>query len=463
MIPVVLSGGSGTRLWPVSRAKFPKQFCNLFEDSLQNMTLKRLAAVGTPMLITSISLRDLTLKKLKDSGFAGTEVIFEPYGKNTAPAIAVLCKWMELKGRASEVVGVFPADHLVEKQEEFLQALKLAELCASDNKIVTLGLKPTHPETGYGYIQTQKTPAKHGQKLAAFEVIKFHEKPNFDTAKDFLAQGSFWWNAGIFIFPVSMMIGLFKKYQPQIWEALSDLKSDLSNLSAIYERMPNISIDYAIMEKLSGAELQCVPCNPGWSDVGSWDAVADVYEKSGRNLQSTIEVDSKNNFVIPHNGKKYAFVGADDLVVVDTTDAVLIAKKGATQEVKTVVDRLKSEKSKLITEHTFEERPWGRFDILRDTDYFKSKIIGVAPGAQISYQSHAKREEHWIIVKGAGEVVLNDKVIPVKYGTYINIPLGAKHRIRNTGSVELQFVEVQLGSYFGEDDIVRYQDDYKRE
>jgi mannose-1-phosphate guanylyltransferase/mannose-6-phosphate isomerase len=462
MIPVILSGGSGTRLWPVSRAKYPKQFCELFEDSLQNLTLRRVSALGAPMIITSIVLRDLTLKKLKDSGFSGAPVIFEPFGRNTAPAIAVLCRWMELQNKANEIVGVFPADHLVEKEDAFLSALKLAELCAAEGKVVTLGLKPTHPETGYGYIQTQKTPIKHGEKHTAFEVIRFHEKPNLESAKNFLSAGSYWWNAGIFVFPVPLMIALFQKYQPQIWGAVKELKADLSNIAAIYEQMPNISIDYAIMEKLTGAELQCVPCNPGWSDVGSWDAVADVYEKSGREKTAVVEVDSKNNFVLPHNGKRYSFVGVDDVVVVDTADALLIAKKGSTQEVKTVVDRLKNEKSQLIQEHTFEERPWGRFDILRDSSYYKSKVIGVAAGAQISYQSHAKREEHWIIVKGVGEVVLNDEVIPVKYGSYVKIPLGAKHRIRNTGTEELQFIEVQLGQYFGEDDITRYQDDYKR-
>lgn len=462
MIPVILSGGSGTRLWPVSRAKYPKQFCELFEDSLQNLTLRRVSALGEPMVITSLALRDLTLKKLKDSGFSNAPVIFEPFGRNTAPAIAVLCRWMELQKKNQEIVAVFPADHLIEKEAEFLSALKLAEQCAQEGKVVTLGLKPTHPETGYGYIQTQKTPIKHGQKLTAFEVMRFHEKPNTQTAQQFLSAGHYWWNAGIFIFPVQMMIDLFKKYQPQIWEALKDFKADGSNLPAIYEQMPNISIDYAIMEKLSGAELQCVPCNPGWSDVGSWDAVAEVYEKSGREKTPAVEVDSKNNFVLPHNGKRYAFVGVDDMVVVDTNDALLIAKKTHTQDVKTVVDRLKTEKSKLTQEHTFEERPWGRFDILRDTSYFKSKVIGVATGSQISYQSHAKREEHWIIVKGQGEVILNEDTIPVRYGSYVKIPLGAKHRIRNTGTEELQFIEVQLGQYFGEDDIVRYQDDYKR-
>lgn len=466
MIPVILSGGSGTRLWPVSRSKYPKQFNELFDEPLQNSTLKRLGRFGKPMIITSQILRDFTEKKAKESGFPALEVIYEPFGRNTAPAIAILCKALELKGMSNEVVGIFPADHLIVNEEEFASAIELAATAAAKSRIVTLGLKPSRPETGYGYIQTKTKPINFNKKLSSFEVVKFHEKPNEETAKEFLRQGSFYWNAGIFVFPVSFMIEQLKKYQPQIWAGVDKLKADYSNIKEIYSELPSISIDYAIIEKLSGEELLCVPCDPGWSDVGSWDAVADVYEQSGRSRGNPIEVDSKNNFILPHNGKQYAIVGADDLIVVDTQDALLISKRGHTQDVKTVVDRLKSDVSpsvkKLVDEHTFEERPWGRFDILKDFPHFKSKIISVNPGAQISYQSHTKREEHWIVVKGSGIVVLNEKDIPVKRGTYVFIPLEAKHRIRNTGAEPLEFVEVQLGSYFGEDDIVRYQDDYKR-
>lgn len=462
MIPVVLSGGSGTRLWPVSRARYPKQFCNLFEDSLQNLTLKRLSHFGNPKIVTSKDLKDFTIKKANEGGFKGIEVISEPMGKNTAPAIALLCKVMELRHQEKEVVGIFPADHLVQKTDVFSQALELAEVCAREGRIVTLGLKPTEPATGYGYIQTEKQPFNYQKQMNSYRVSKFHEKPNLQLAKEFLKDGSYYWNAGIFVFQIQKMIELFEKLQPQIWDSLSGLLPDLSNLPAIYAQMPSISIDYAIMEHLSNEELLCVPCNPDWSDVGSWDAVSQVYHDSGKNIAATTEVDSKNNFVLPHREKHYAFVGVEDLIVVDTEDALMIAKKGQTQNVKTVVDRLKSRNSKLIQEHTFEERPWGRFEILRDEAHFKSKVIRVDAGQQISYQSHAKREEHWVMVKGNGEVVLNDQVIPMSVGSYVKIPLGAKHRIRNTSTAPLEFIEVQIGSYFGEDDIVRYQDDYNR-
>lgn len=461
MIPVVLSGGSGTRLWPISRAKYPKQFCHLFPQSLQSQTLQRLRGFGVPMIVTSRQLMDLTVKNLRDLGLMESQVLYEPVGKNTAPAIALLCRVLQMQKRDHEVVGIFPADHLVERTEEFHEAIRLAEKCAHSGKVATLGLKPTYPETGYGYIQTEKESQGHLGSLAAFAVVQFHEKPSREVAQSFLQQGSYWWNAGIFVFQAKKMIEHFQRFQPQIWQILSSLKNDLSNLREVYEQLPSISIDYGILERLSTSDLACVPCNPGWSDVGSWDAVAQVYER-GSAQQNWIEVDSKNNFAMSEGNKRSVFVGVDDLIVVDTQDAMLITKRGHTQDVKLAVEKLKAEKSRLTEEHTFEERPWGRFDILRDTDRYKSKVISVSPSSQISYQSHAKREEHWIVVGGAGEVVLNDDVIPVKYGSYIKIPQGAKHRIRNTGVSELEFIEVQLGSYFGEDDIIRYADDYRR-
>lgn len=462
MIPVILSGGSGTRLWPVSRSKYPKQFCPLFEDSLQNLTLKRLGRFGKPMIVTSKALRDFTLKKAEEAGFSQIDVIFEPIGKNTAPAIALLCRVLELKKMEQEVVGVFPADHLVQKEEVFSEAIELGIACAFENKVVTLGLKPTEPATGYGYIQVEKQPFNFKKQMNSYRVRKFHEKPNLEIAKEFLKDGSYFWNAGIFIFKVSKMIELFVKFQPQIWDSLKELKADFSNIQTVYEKMPSISIDYAIMENLSESELLCVPCDPHWSDVGSWDAVSDVYHRNGQHPAKLTEVDSKNNFVLPYKNKHYAFVGVENLIVVDTDDALMISEKGASQDVKIVVDRLKKNNPQLIEQHTFEERPWGRFEILRDEVHFKSKVIRVDAGQQLSLQSHTRREEHWVVVKGTGEVVVNEEVIPVAAGSYVKIPLGAKHRMRNNSKESLEFIEVQLGSYFGEDDITRYQDDYNR-
>lgn len=462
MIPVILSGGSGTRLWPVSREKYPKQFCELFEESLQTMTLRRLSQWGAPWIITGIQLQDFTEKKAREAGVKPELVVFEPEAKNTAPAVALACRIAEIKGLQSQVMGVFPADHLIERVENFRDALELGIEGASKGKVVTIGLKPTSPETGYGYIQTQTSPYAYNSKLSSFEVVRFHEKPTHDVAVKFLQEGSFFWNAGIFIFTVEKMIQLFKNYQPAIWTTVSQLKSDASNIKDVYKQLPSISVDYAILEKLTTKDLLCVPCNPMWSDVGSWDAVAGVYEKTGKSKIKTFDLDSKNNFILPLRDKTYATVGIDDTIVIDTEDALLLVKRGHSQDVKTIVERIKREKPNLAKGHVFEERPWGKFEVLRDETHYKSKIITVNPGGQLSYQSHNKREEHWVVVKGSGEVILDDKVVPVKMGSYIKIPLAARHRVRNTGGEPLQFIEVQLGTYFGEDDIVRYTDDYGR-
>lgn len=451
MIPAILSGGSGTRLWPVSRANYPKQFCELFEDSLQSLTLKRCQSLGPLWIVTGFGLKTLTEANLKELNLQGVNTIYEPTAKNTAPAIAVLAQVLSLRGLGEEVAGVFPSDHLIQNTDAFYQAVHEAEKLAQQNKIVTLGIQPDHPATGYGYIQKEKLSNR---------VLKFHEKPSLQTAEKFLASGDFFWNAGMFIFKAKTLLEKFQKFQPEIFKTVSLLKGDLSNLDEIYSQFPNISIDYAIMEKLSSEELCCVPADMAWSDVGSWDAVADVVDEDASG--SPLQIKGKHNFVFGREGKMYSFVGTEDLILVDTADAMMVVKKGESQEVKQVVEALQKQGSSLTKDHVFEKRPWGSFEILRDTSHFKSKVIVVNPQSQISYQSHNKRAEHWIITQGQGEVVLNDDVIAVKAGSHVHIPVGAKHRIRNTSDSILEFVEVQLGTYFGEDDIVRYQDDYKR-
>lgn len=457
MIPVILSGGSGTRLWPVSRQQMPKQFCDIFGQPLQTQTLLRCLRLGQPWIVTSKALKTLTELNLKQNKAEDVRVVYEPVGKNTAPAIAALCKLLMDQGKGQEVVGVFPSDHLVTKEEAFLNVVSFAKLVASENRVVTLGITPSYPETGYGYIQTRAVSLKENGALKAYSVVKFHEKPDLQKAKEFIAQGSFSWNAGIFVFKVAHMASLFEKHQADMWRQISSLKADSSNLDEVYAKVQSISIDYAIMEKLSSEELACIPADFGWSDVGSWDAVASL--QKGHEI---LNVKGQDNFVFGQAEKHYSMIGMEDVILVDTKDALMLVKKGQSQDVRHIVDALTQQKSSLVKEHVFEYRPWGYFEILKDTEFFKSKVIRVNPHSQISYQSHAKREEHWTITQGTGEVVLNDEVIPVKAGSHIHIPLGAKHRIRNTTDDLLEFVEVQLGSYFGEDDIVRYQDDYQR-
>jgi mannose-1-phosphate guanylyltransferase/mannose-6-phosphate isomerase len=458
MIPVIMSGGSGTRLWPVSRAQWPKQFCEIFEESLMSLTIDRLKSLGPVRVLTSATLKTLTTRTLQQSGLPVETSLFEPMARNTAPAIAFLVKSLMDEKFDDEIVGIFPADHLVEDESAFQKAMAEAQRLAALGQIVTLGIQPTEPNTGYGYIQIQTKKLNEGSS-----VLQFHEKPNLATAEKFLQAGNYVWNGGIFVFKTSVMAKALAKHQPALWETLSTLKANHSNLTDVFGRLPSISIDYAVAEKLTPQELSCVPCEFGWSDVGSWDAVAEIFEKrKAKATEKVVEVKSANNFVFSEQKKVYSMVGVDDLIVVDTADALMISKRGETQDVKAVVESLSKQKDSCVISHTFEKRPWGDYEILRDTEDFKSKVIHVDPGQQLSLQSHAKREEHWVVTRGSGEVVLNDRVVPVKAGTYVHIPLGAKHRMRNTGKLELEFVEVQIGSYFGEDDIVRYQDDYQR-
>lgn len=461
MIPVIMSGGSGTRLWPVSRSKFPKQFCEIFEESLFNLTLKRAQQLGSPWVVTSKALKDLTLMSLRLHNLMDLPCIYEPQAKNTAPAIAYMVSLMMQKNLGGEIVVMLPADHLIEKEDLFKKALSLAEKEAKKGFIVTLGIKPGYAETGYGYIETIPDNSSSEQGFNAYAVKKFHEKPSVEKANEFVKSNSYHWNAGIFIFKVETMAKLLEVHQPELWEIAKSAKSDQSNITTVYEHFRNISIDYAIMEKLDATTLKCIPCDINWNDVGSWDAVSSILA-STQTPTKKIEIKSDNNYIHPLNDKTYALVGVDDLIVVDTKDALLVARKGASQDVKEIVDKLKITNPSVAQEHVFENRPWGRFEVLRDENHYKSKVIHVHPKAQISYQSHAKREEHWFITKGDGEVILDDKAIKVTSGSYIKIPLGAKHRIRNTGEETIEFIEVQMGTYFGEDDIVRYQDDYKR-
>lgn len=453
MVPVILSGGSGTRLWPLSRRKTPKQFNPLFPENLQTQTTRRLLKFGTPWIVAGMDLRDPLLSHAKDFSIPTDQVLLEPTPRNTAPAVALICRVFELRGMTSQVAGVFSADQLITKVEKFNAAVTAAEQEAAKGKVVLLGIQPTFAATGYGYLELAAAAT------STQTVRKFREKPDQETARKFVESGNYCWNAGIFVFRVDTMIANFQKYAPDVWKPLQELRADLANLAEIYAKLPSISVDYAVIEKLRPEELSCVPCDIGWSDVGSWDAMSEYPTPA---TESLIQVGGGGNYVHSSAPKQYAFAGVSDLIVVETKDAVLVTKKGESQQVKDVVEALKTKSPALLAQHLDEERPWGKFEVLKDTDTFKSKVIDVLPGQQISYQSHNKREEHWLIVDGSGVVILNGEEIPVERGSYVKIPLQAKHRVRNTGKVVMRFVEVQLGSYFGEDDIIRYQDDYQR-
>lgn len=464
MIPVILSGGSGTRLWPVSRASYPKQFCDFFDGSFLGNTIHRLKTLGDIHILTTQSMGALTQRATKREGLNENNVLLEPMGKNTGPAIALLCHVLASRGKKNEIVGVFPSDHLIADEEVFQKAVALACEVASKGFVVTLGVTPHSPATGYGYIEVTGDTVGQNKDLKAMKVRGFREKPNLQVAQTYLDSGKHFWNAGMFVFRVSDMIGHFEKFQPKMWQKISEIKSDLSNLNYNYSMVDSISIDYAVMEKL---EMQaCVPCDMGWSDVGSWDEMARISDESNKvRTQSRAEIfniDSANNYVFSVHNKVIGLIDVSDLIVVDSPDALLVVHKDSSQKVKELVDEMRAAGMTEATEHPFETRPWGRFEILADDPHYKAKKITIDPGGQLSYQSHTQRSEHWVIISGTAQVTLNEKPVPLKAGEYIHIPAGSKHRIKNVGVEPLIFVEVQTGSYFGEDDIVRYKDDYNR-
>jgi len=464
MIPVILSGGSGTRLWPVSRAAYPKQFCEFFDGSFLGNTIRRLKPLGDVYILTTASMSALTHRAVKQEGLNPENVIFEPMGKNTAPAVALLCHILNLRGKGGEMVGVFPSDHLIADEVVFQRAVKLAEQTAAQGFVTTLGVLPHYPATGYGYIEVSSEPLAKDQELEAFKVKGFREKPNLKTAQEYSDSGKHFWNAGMFVFKASEMIAHFQKFQPQLWHKISQISADMKNAEYNYAMVDGISLDYAVMEKLSAQA--CVPCDMGWSDVGSWDEMARLLDESAPiHSQSRAQVfnqNSENNYVFAVSNKVVGLVDVTDMLIVDTPDALLVARKGSSQKVKELVDAMKEANQPEATIHPFETRPWGGFEILADEKTHKTKRVTIDAGAQLSYQSHTKRSEHWVVISGRAEVILNEKTIPLMPGESIHIPVGAKHRMRNPGDQPLVFVEVQTGTYFGEDDIKRYADDYNR-
>ena len=359
-----------------------------------------------------------------------------------------------------ESICVFlPSDHFIKDTKEFKNVVsKAIDFCSTNNKLVTLALKPSYPATGYGYIQT-----KQSKLNTVTEVISFKEKPDQKTAQQYLDQGDYFWNAGMFISSAKHIITEMKSINPSFSEPFSSMKSKnelLENAEKIYETIPRDSFDYAFLEKSNN--IATVPCELGWSDVGSWDEAKHLFLKNYP--QKEEDISKKNFFISPFfPRKKCHFIDIEDVTVVDSLDATLIYKNGSSQKVKNLVNELKSKKSTQLYQTNFEERPWGYFRVLLDTDVFKSKLISVLCGQQLSYQSHKKRDEHWFIVNGEAEVILDDKILTLKKGDNVDIPAGTKHRIANKNpSVSLEFIEVQTGSYFGEDDIIRYDDIYGR-
>lgn len=461
MISLILSGGVGSRLWPLSREKYPKQFLALFELPLFVKTMKRLVPLGELQICTSAQLKSLTETAIHKSRLDVGARFYEPMGRNTAPAIALACLQLHRQKRDNEILGVFPSDHWIQNESLFYKVLNLAQDCAKQGQIVTVGIQANYPATGFGYIECLKNVFMESGELKAYPVKGFTEKPSLEVAKKYIEAKNYFWNSGMFVFQVKTMIACFEQFMPDMWKQLQNLNDSMDNIATVYKSLPSQSIDYGVMERAPNQVN--IPCDIGWNDLGSWDDIAALSSLQKNSSQAEVfNYEASNNFAYSNQNKAICFSGVDNLIVVDTGDALLITQKGKGQKTKELYDLVKESQKQLVSEHNFDHRPWGFYqNLLEETD-FKTKIISVDPGAQLSYQSHTKRSEIWVTVMGTGEVVLDEQVHKVSPGKVITVPVGAKHRMRNTGAQPLRFIEVQLGDYFGEDDIVRYEDDYKR-
>jgi len=450
MTNIILCGGSGTRLWPLSRTLMPKQFVKLFgEKSLFQLTVNRNKLVCHQSIIVSNTEQYfLALDQIEELSYDSyflTQYLLEPIGRNTAPAIALACMLLD----KDELVLVTPSDHLIKNEKEYLKTIQRAKKLAKENYLVTFGITPTSVETGFGYIEANNE-----------DVTAFHEKPNAEKAQEYLDAGNYYWNSGMFCFKAGVFLEELEMYAPDIYEkstlAISKAKKkDIVRISyELMQEIPENSIDYAVMEKSN--RVKVIPSNIDWSDLGSFESLANEIEST----PNLINIDSSNNLIL--SDKQVATIDIDNLIVVDTPDALLISKKGSSSKVKQVVQKLNEKGSDLTKNHTLTHRPWGTYEVLLSTAHYKIKRIIVQPNKRLSLQKHYHRNEHWIVVSGTATVTVGDetKLIRPNESTYIK--MGEIHRLSNEGKIPVVLIEAQVGEYTGEDDIVRVEDDYER-
>ena len=468
LIPLILSGGSGTRLWPVSRRNLPKQFLSLSGDGTlfqQAVTrTQKLPETAAPIVVASEDHRFMAADQLLEANVHGATIVLEPIARNTAPAIALgALKAVERDPQA--LLLVLPADHLIGDTESFVAAVQQALPAARDGWLVTFGIRPDRPETGFGYIRRAESIGEN-----TFRVERFVEKPDLATAQGYVTDGSYDWNSGMFLFKAARYLEELSQHAPEMLEAVRKAYAtghgdlDFVRVDAeAFAKVPDNSIDYAVMEKTSRAAV--IPVSCAWSDIGSWSALwlSGQHDEQGNQREGdTLTVNTRNSLLRSHDRHMIATVGVEDIIVVSTPDATLVAHRDAAQDVKKVVDQLKASGR---TEHSFHRvvhRPWGSYDSLEAGGRFQVKRIVVKPGASLSLQKHHHRAEHWIVVSGTAEVTCDEKVFLLAENQSTYIPLGSVHRLRNPGKVPLELIEVQSGSYLGEDDIVRFDDVYGR-
>ncbi|GAB2724566.1 mannose-1-phosphate guanylyltransferase/mannose-6-phosphate isomerase [Halomonas garicola] len=466
LCPVIMAGGTGSRLWPLSRQLNPKQFLPLTGNrSMLQATMERLDGIphADPILICNEEHRFLAAEQLRQLGKAPS-ILLEPVGRNTAPAIA-LAALHALEREEDPVLLVLAADHLIQRVEAFHEAINAALPLAEAGRLVTFGIVPTQAETGYGYIQRGANLSGKG-----FEVSRFVEKPDHETAEDYLASREFFWNSGMFLFRASRYLEELQRHTPEILtacrQALEEGKRDLDFLRVgkdAFAACPEDSIDYAVMEKTESAAM--VSLDAGWSDIGSWSALWEVSDKDANDnvLRGDVLAEATSHTLVQAEHRLVATLGVEDLVVVETKDAVLVAHKGKVQDVKQVVARLKKAERSEYHNHREVYRPWGVYDSVDQGHRYQVKRITVKPGAKLSVQMHHHRAEHWIVVSGTAKVTNGDKSYLVTENQSTYIPIGKTHSLENPGVIPLELIEVQSGSYLGEDDIVRFEDWYGRQ
>jgi mannose-1-phosphate guanylyltransferase/mannose-6-phosphate isomerase len=479
--PVILCGGSGTRLWPLSRTGFPKQFlCLTGSESLFQQAAQRLAALGnddiqvaTPVIVSGEDHRFLASEQLREVGIALGSALLEPKGRNTAPALT-LAALAAMQNGQDPVLVVTPADQTIVKPAVFTAAVQQAIAQAEQGNIVILGVTPDKPETGYGYIQVARHCEEHSDAaIQPLTVQAFVEKPDLSTAQRYLSEGGYYWNAGMFVLKASVWLAAIEQFAPAIlqatltaWAARKIDGAFVRPGKVEFEAIPSESVDYAVMEHCPGGAfpIQMVPLDAGWSDLGAWDAVWQVQPKDAQgnaHVGDVLHTDSQNTLVHA-SSRLVALVGVSDLVVVETVDAVLVTTKSRSQDVKHIVNQLTTQQREEQTMHRKVHRPWGWYDSIDEGGRFKVKRIQVKPKASLSLQKHHHRAEHWIVVTGTAEITNGDKVLTLTENQSTYIPLGETHRLANPGTIPLEIIEVQSGSYLGEDDIVRFEDNYGR-
>jgi mannose-1-phosphate guanylyltransferase/mannose-6-phosphate isomerase len=461
MKSIILAGGSGSRLWPLSRDMYPKQLLSLdTEGSLLQQTFSRLNSFCQAKdIVTVTNIKHSSDIKLQLNQIDQANVVIsEPLGRNTAPAIACTLEYFSQSDNSDDIVLIVPSDHLIKDVEKFIKTVEQGKILAELGYIVTFGIKPTYPEIGYGYIKTQN------QLQAGYKVEKFVEKPDLETAKQYLASGDYYWNGGIFMGKISTFMEEFKTFAPDIYANLKNL--DFSNGNkidySVYENMTSISIDYAIMEKSN--KIALVELQSDWNDLGSWQSIYDIKEKdmNGNVLTGKVVVDGVKNSMIYSQKELVAVSGLEDVILVETEDAIMACKMHDSQNVKKLYEKLKAQESETTKLHKTVFRPWGYYTCMNSGEGYLTKTICVMPKQKLSVQSHNHRSEHWVVLDGQALVLLDGKEYNVYAGDSIDIPLGAKHSLQNPYDKELKIIEVQKGDYISEDDIIRYEDCYGR-